>query len=351
MQKHPEVQEVIDTYDSVLPVASAEQLSAVRRQVLARLDERPTAARRRLRVSLATTAVGALAVTAAVAAFIVPGADVRPGDAPAMTTVVATLDQLAVRSADARALPVPAGAFVYTRGREVSLTATSAITGAEALWYRSETVRESWASSTGLEPRRIVMTRGLNAVPLRAGDAAKLDASGLPWRRVQKVTLPDATKAAPAPAAQQVGVTEPTPAYLASLPTQPDRLLDALRRVAPTNTKWSAEQNVFQLVAVLVSSGDALLSPELRAGLYRALAKLPGVEQVAGQLDLAGRPALAIARTEGGVREEILISPRTSRVVGTKQVLVTAQDGLPAGTVLSRTTFDQKLVASVGAIR
>jgi len=101
-------------------------------------------------------------------------------------------------------------------------------------------------------------------------------------------------------------------------------------------------------VGALATTADALLSPALRSALYQVLATVPGVERVPGQVDLAGRPGVAIARTGDGKRTEIVIDPGSSRMLGFRIVAVTAADGVPAGTVVYAATADQKIVREPG---
>ncbi|HKS99838.1 MAG TPA: hypothetical protein VJT31_09940 [Rugosimonospora sp.] len=158
-----------------------------------------------------------------------------------------------------------------------------------------------------------------------------------------------------APAAADLGtpgLAHPTPAYLASLPTDPATLLTVIRKRLPAGKPGTDTQQVFLAVATLVTRADALLSPELRAGLCRALATLPGITRQPGAADLAGRTGVAISRTDGGVRVDLILDPASSRVIGVRQVIVDpAKDGatVPAGTVQWWSTTNQKVVGSAGA--
>lgn len=113
------------------------------------------------------------------------------------------------------------------------------------------------------------------------------------------------------PHAQPPGLRHPTPEYLAGLPTDPAQLLALLRRTAKAegNTKWSTDKIVFQIVGDLFAQADPILPAALRAGLYRALALIPGIQRIAGQTDFGGRRGVAVGFAEGGQRQDILLDP------------------------------------------
>ncbi|MEV7095311.1 hypothetical protein AB0M80_20965 [Amycolatopsis sp. NPDC051045] len=139
------------------------------------------------------------------------------------------------------------------------------------------------------------------------------------------------------------GLANPTPAYLASLPTDPERLKAVLQAEANGESRL-----IFKRVAALATTADALLPPPLRAALYQVLATVPGVERVPGQVGLAGRTGVAIAHTGDGKRTELVIDPVSSRMLGFRIVAVAAVDGVPAGTAVYAATADQKIVRKAG---
>ncbi len=147
------------------------------------------------------------------------------------------------------------------------------------------------------------------------------------------------------------GMRNPTPAYLNSLPTDPVSLLATIRRAASAegNVKWSTDKTAFDMVRDLISWGDPLLSPQLRAALYRAVALMPGVRRVPGATRTDdGHTGVAIGFAEGNVREEIVFDPVSLRPLGARDVTLTAADGVPAGTVISTSSFTFAVVDGVG---
>ncbi len=84
-----------------------------------------------------------------------------------------------------------------------------------------------------------------------------------------------------------------------------------------------------------------VIDPKLRAAVFNALAELPGIELDRDATDLIGRPGYAISffDRETGMRVEYIFDPETSEILGARTVLTdpalsSANEGLPAGTVI-----------------
>ena len=102
---------------------------------------------------------------------------------------------------------------------------------------------------------------------------------------------------------------------------------------------------------VFTEIGDALretaVPAGLRAGLYGALALIPGVELVGDTTDRAGRHGVAVAFTEVGMRNELIFDPATSEMLAERTVLVdpaAAQLPLPKGTVIGDSAYLERAV-------
>lgn len=131
--------------------------------------------------------------------------------------------------------------------------------------------------------------------------------------------------------------------HLLSLPTDPQKLLayvykevdaqlpsaevqeDALRNKGARATGQPAapvkatdeQRNAGAFNAIEMYMRDAALPARLRAALYGALAKVPGVRYEAKASDLAGRPGVTLYRElEGYLRGEIFIDPKTYAYLG-----------------------------------
>ena len=112
-------------------------------------------------------------------------------------------------------------------------------------------------------------------------------------------------------------------AEVEALPTDPERLFEAIKeRATATDTPVSAEMLV--VVADLLSSPAA--APELRAGLYRVAAEIPGIELIGRTTDPVGRQGIAVAITSdysGALsRRELIFSPHDARLLAEREILL-----------------------------
>jgi hypothetical protein len=136
----------------------------------------------------------------------------------------------------------------------------------------------------------------------------------------------------------------------AAVPTDPDGLLAAIYRLvqdpacAPVLVGDTVQDRAFLLIDGMLQT---LMPADVRAALFRALAKIPGVTVVQGATDAAGRRGVAFARAaaiEGPgssdwLRLEIILDRHTSRYLGARHV-VTRDHFVPnAG---RRGTWDRK---------
>ncbi|MEV7093475.1 CU044_5270 family protein [Amycolatopsis sp. NPDC051045] len=138
----------------------------------------------------------------------------------------------------------------------------------------------------------------------------------------------------------------PTPQWQAGLPKNPEDLLQRLRTDAPDNSRGDME--------LLVYASDALrtglLEAEVRAALYKALAKLPELKVVDQAANLDGRIGVALGLDDGHTREEIIIDPATGQFIGERSVLTEARGGHPEGTVVESTSVRTVVVDALGAL-
>jgi hypothetical protein len=63
-----------------------------------------------------------------------------------------------------------------------------------------------------------------------------------------------------------------------------------------------------------------VLPPAVEAAAYRAISRIEGVQITPGQVDLNGRPAIALGLVYGGVRNEILLDPDSYRYLGERAI-------------------------------
>jgi hypothetical protein len=118
----------------------------------------------------------------------------------------------------------------------------------------------------------------------------------------------------------------------AAVPTDPDGLLAAIYQLveeptcAPIPVGDTVQDRAFMLIDGLL---EGVLPAEVRAALYQALAKIPGVTIAQGATDATGRRGVAFARAaaiEGPgssdwLRLEIILDPNTYRYLGARHVV------------------------------
>ncbi|MEO6082655.1 MAG: CU044_5270 family protein [Umezawaea sp.] len=293
-----------------------------------------------------TPAPGALGSTSAVST---PGPLVA-ADTPARETLVA----LAAHTADLQPLTIRPDQFVYlhVRGQGVNGIALGEVDDEARVISESES--ETWFASDGLRVVALKRITDINARPLTEEDARKLAENGKKVPAQLTLALPDPNANGnpklelPQDQSTEPGVSNPTLAWVAGLPTDPQQLLAVFQAEAGTNSKHDNDYLTFKTVVSFATSADALLTPQARSTLYQAIALLPGIERVPGQVDLAGRVGVAIGRTAEGMRNEIILDPVSSRVIGSRRVAVDLP-GVSAGTVMSWSTNDQVVVDRAGA--
>ena len=121
-------------------------------------------------------------------------------------------------------------------------------------------------------------------------------------------------------AAEGPSLSQPTPAFLAALPTDPAVLTELVAPSQAPGSKWSRDHDVFAALQELLTSADPFLSGGTRVGLLRAIAARPNLS--AATIDADGVALVAVRYTEpnptGGQpdTQEILLDPATGHVVG-----------------------------------
>jgi len=148
---------------------------------------------------------------------------------------------------------------------------------------------------------------------------------------------------------------QPTPAWLASLPTDPDQLRGKLRELMGEEEAWSTDHALWSTLQEFYLRTDLLLTPELRSALLRSFTGLLGLTSSEAMVD--GRRLVAVRHTERESGDEILFDPATGAAVGRRSVTSSPDVTVsaPAGTprldpgVTYQATWTQKIVTSVGA--
>jgi len=107
----------------------------------------------------------------------------------------------------------------------------------------------------------------------------------------------------------------PTYRLLQSLPADPRALLNLI--YAQTGDEGQAighDGEAFVTIGDLIR--EAIVPPRTAAALYRAAALIPGVTFIGRVTNATGRPGIAIARTNGQIRQEWIFDQATLQFVG-----------------------------------
>jgi hypothetical protein len=135
--------------------------------------------------------------------------------------------------------------------------------------------------------------------------------------------------------------SNPTPDFLARQPRDPDLLLTALRN----NTEWGTgtlepDERAFRHLTSGLSSG--LVPADLRAALYQVARKIPGIKLQDNVVTLDGRHGRAVGYERDGYRSDLIISPTTGQMIGSRLVVTRDHPGKPtndsAGNTQTTTT-------------
>lgn len=136
----------------------------------------------------------------------------------------------------------------------------------------------------------------------------------------------------------------PTPEFLARQPRDPDALLASLR----SPDVDSDPSHKFQMIAATMSSGIA--PADLRAALYQAARKIPGIQLLNDAVNLDGKRGRAIALEADGFRQELIIDPATGEFIGQRLIATgtAPKDGKPdpglrKGDVISWTSVTTRI--------
>jgi RNA polymerase sigma-70 factor (ECF subfamily) len=108
----------------------------------------------------------------------------------------------------------------------------------------------------------------------------------------------------------------------------------------------SRDENNFVRITDILRMG--LIPADLRAGLYKALALIPGVT-ASEQANFDGKLGMAIGRTEplrAGQRAEMIIDPGTGLVIGERTIMTYAAFGFGSNEVVGHTAIDYRIVDS-----
>lgn len=279
-------------------------------------------------------AVGVAA--AAAAALILPTIQWSDSTPPAAAVNAAAAQALnrAADSIKSTDLHVPAGKFLYIR--EDAWWATIA---EGKYFYLQKNVLETWIPADWHE-EWVQKRRYTGDIKWIYGTSADLPAgqlTTLPMPAVIRGTcgqyFPDNLNMCTAPGYW----SGPTLPWLATVPTTAGGVYDSL--FAESNHEGKPDETyaaMLENAATGLRSG--LLPANVRANLYRAVARIPGIQITDTAMNLAGRKGVGFAMTDPrGISHQIVIDVNTGAFLGERSV-ITKQDGrTPGGTESERT--------------
>jgi hypothetical protein len=294
--------------------------------VLARARQRlltPPPVRRRVprrRVLVA----GGLALTLAggflVADVVSHDSSVLPGTIADASTFLSDAAGLASANPDA---PIPPGMFRRLTVRTARLTPLGSHPGLRATQYGST---DTWIPADGKPPFVTVVDRHHHvdfATPearkIAAKEARYLLSPSKPSVMINSCGMAGRGGNIVGPAKQLCDASwqNPTLEFLAAQPRDPDALYVALRK----NTRMgNPDVEAFRRIGDVLSTG--IVPADLRAALYQAARKIPGIQLLNDVITVDGRRGRAIGLGDGDYRTDLLISGTNGQYLGTRIVII-----------------------------
>jgi len=133
------------------------------------------------------------------------------------------------------------------------------------------------------------------------------------------------------------GLNDATYRLLQTLPTDPQALLAMIYQVERGHGP-TPDQEAFVTIGDLLR--DKIVPPRVAAALYRAAALIPGVTLVPNATDAIGRHGVAVAQTADGIRNELIFSKTSLRLIGERTILASAGISTDATAIVSRAFVD-----------
>lgn len=130
-----------------------------------------------------------------------------------------------------------------------------------------------------------------------------------------------------------------------ALPRDPADLLEKIYELNGSAGR-SRDGQALEWIADALRRGTA--PADFRAALYKAAAKIPGVEITEQQATLNGTTGIAIGRLEpaDNVRYDIIIDPETGQFIGERAITMDGYASFPAGTTTGWTAVTTSVVDS-----
>jgi hypothetical protein len=313
------------------PATDLAAISPARRQLLRTARGRPVRklGLPRLRWQLAVPGVLALVVAAGLLVANLPASP--PRAVPEAVNVLRLAAQTAGNSPDLAPRP---DQFVFVESIVAYQSTRRAPDGVHSLYSVVPEDRRIWQSVDGTHD-------GLLLTRTRPGSGTWVR-SPLPGCRNGKM---DGIKGDQVfPHAERCTVD--TSAVLDKLPTNAADMFRYL--YSDKNGSRTADQRAWTKVGDLIRESYA--RPAVMAAIFSAAARIPGVSVVHGVVDVAGRPGIAVALTDLGVREELIFDPATHAYLGERGVNTKDQESGKKGTVVGSAAILRLAIADKSGV-
>lgn len=307
---------------------------------------------------------GRLASAAAVVAALVGGGLVAEnlvgGDQPTASAAAMTLNRAAAAAIHEQDPVLEPGQYLYSDVDSWwSMTYLGTNTTRAQFVYIGQYVVETWVPANRNDQwmQRLTQTNNRHWImgTEAAAKAAGIDLTAGPWPKGTSVHVAPCGNFVPQrgkkpSCADGLGGawSNPTPDWLAGLPTSPQAMLDRLRHDTAVSGPGQDDR-------ILATASDALrtglVPAKTRAVLYQALALLPELKITDKVANVDGRTgvALGIDNQRDGYTQEFIVDPATGQFIGERQVTTRAGSGIPAGTVMEYTAVSASVVDAMGA--
>jgi hypothetical protein len=291
--------------------------------------------------------VAAVGTVAAVVAGVVVVQTMPFGDQPAVSSAVAEVLTTAADRIGASDPVVRRGEYLYVESHRWDMVSRE--DGDTKLVYLQESITQTWVPYDRSQ-EWLQRSHNTNRREWIQGSEADLARLGLdPDRGVEELRARCGDfypEGGMKPCEREGTWQEPTPEFVAALPSDPQELYDELRD-AMADEGAGQDAGILDFVQDAISRG--LMPAGLRANLYRALALMPALRISDRNANLDGRTGVGLGIETGDRKRELIIDPATGQFIGERETTTRGFGAVRPGTVTSYTALSTGVAAEIGA--
>jgi hypothetical protein len=288
--------------------------------------------------------VAAAGTVAAVVAGVVVVQTVPFGDQPAVSSAVAEVLTTAADRLGASDPVVRPGEYLYVESHRWDMVSTQ--DGDKALTYLQESVIQTWVPYDRSQ-EWLQRSHNTNQREWIQGSEADLPTPENSAVEELRAKCGDFyPEGGMKPCDREGTWQEPTPEFVAALPSDPRELYDELRD-AMADEGTGPDAAILDFVQDAISRG--LMPAGLRANLYRALALLPSLRISDRNANLDGRTGVGLGIETGDRKQELIIDPATGQFIGERETTTRGFGAVKPGTVTSYTAVSTGVATEIGA--